>query len=98
MTACQASPFIPPAFACALLWEEGKPFSFFQEIFYVNAWQVMPGGGGLYFETENVTLYEDYAVQFICVLENHDLCAWSELVGSAWKQHPMECWSTGVLE
>ena len=24
----------------------------------------MPGGGGLYFETEDVTLYEDYAVQF----------------------------------
>ena len=24
----------------------------------------MPGGGGLYFETEDVTLYEDYAVPF----------------------------------
>ncbi len=30
----------------------------------MNAWQIMPGGGGLYFETEDVTLYEDYAVQF----------------------------------
>ncbi len=24
----------------------------------------MPGGGGLYFETEDATLYEDYAVPF----------------------------------
>lgn len=31
---------------------------------YVNAWQVMPGGGELYVQTENVTIREDYVRPF----------------------------------
>jgi PAS domain S-box-containing protein len=31
---------------------------------YVNAWQAMPGGGGLYLKTETVTLEKDYVEPF----------------------------------